>query len=58
MFLKGFKNGKTFLNIDSMLLYGLRFCGIAIPINGSKLSFKNVDIVRKLGGNNTALIIE
>jgi hypothetical protein len=58
MFLKGFKNGKTFLNIDSMLLYGLRFCGIAIPINGSKLSFKNVDIVRKIGGNNTALIIE
>jgi hypothetical protein len=41
-----------------MLVYGLKFCGIVIPINGSKLSFKNVDIVRKINRNNTALIIE
>ena len=53
MFLKGFKNGKTILNVDSMLVYGLKFCGLAIPMNGSKLSFKNIDIVRKIGGNNT-----
>ena len=58
MFLKGLYNGKTFLNVDSMLVYGLKFCGIAIARNGSKPSFKNVDIARKMSGNNTPLKIE